>query len=195
MHDVPFAAGEFSLTLHEAQLNHGDQLAQWERLGLLRADAVAFSRERAQIEKLAAPAAAEPGQRNPVLSALLPRAPEHLRRFAAANDAHASLDARARSYLGVNCAHCHTLYGGGNSAMDFDWLLPPDEMHALGEPAKHGDFGLTAARVITPGAAARSVVIPRVSLRGPGQMPPLGTRIADPDGVRLLAEWIESLRK
>ncbi len=185
----------FSLTLHEAQLNHGDQLAQWERLGLLRADAVTFSRERAQIEKLPAPAAAESGQRNPALSTLLPRAPEHLRRFAAARDTHASLDARARSYLGVNCAHCHTLYGGGNSAMDFDWLLPPDEMHALGEPATHGDFGLPDARVIAPGAAARSVVIPRVSSRGPGQMPPLGTRIADPDGVRLLVEWIESLRK
>ncbi len=49
--------------------------------------------------------------------------------------------------------------------------------------------------MIAPGAAARSVVIPRVSIRGPGQMPPLGTRVADPDGVRLLVEWIESLRK
>ena len=95
----------------------------------------------------------------------------------------------------MNCAHCHTLYGGGNSAMDFDWLLPPDEMHALGEPAKHGDFGLTDARVIAPGGAARSVVIPRISSRGAGQMPPLGTRLADPDGVRLLVEWIESLRE
>ena len=185
----------FSLTLHEAQLNHGDQLARWESMGLLRADAVAFDRERNLTEKLPRPAEPAPDQRKPALSSLLPRDPDRLKKFAATNDLHASLDARARAYLGVNCAHCHTLYGGGNSAMDFDWLLPPDEMHALGEPAKHGHFGLTDARVIAPGVAARSVVIPRVSIRGPGQMPPLGTRIADPDGVRVLAEWIESLRK
>ena len=185
----------FSLTLHEAQLNHGDQLARWESMGLLRADAVAFDRERNLTEKLPRPAEPAPDQRKPALSSLLPRDPDRLKKFAATNDLHASLDARARAYLGVNCAHCHTLYGGGNSAMDFDWLLPPDEMHALGEPAKHGDFGLTDARVIAPGAATRSVVIPRVSIRGPGQMPPLGTRIADPDGVRLLVEWLESLTK
>ncbi len=185
----------FSLTLHEAQLNRGDQLARWESLGLLRADAAAFSRDRSAKELLPPLAPQSPDQRTPAASALLPRAPDGLRRFAAANDPHASLETRARTYLGVNCAHCHTQYGGGNSAMDFDWLLPRAEMHALGEPPAHGDFGLPAARIIAPGAAASSVVIPRISTRGPGQMPPLGTRIGDPDGTRLLVEWIESLRE
>ena len=102
---------------------------------------------------------------------------------------------RARIYLGANCAHCHTMYGGGNSAIDFDWLLPFEKMRALGEPPLHGDFALPDARIIAPGVAARSVAVTRVSLRGPGQMPPVGTRIPDPAGTRLLVEWIESLRE
>lgn len=31
-------------------------------------------------------------------------------------------------------------------------------------------------------------------MRGRGQMPPVGTSTADPEGLQLLAEWIQSLR-
>ncbi len=78
--------------------------------------------------------------------------------------------------------------------MDFDWLLPPGQMHALGELPQHGPLGLPEARVIAPGAAAQSVLIARVSTRGLNQMPPLATRAGDPEGVRLLVEWIQSLQ-
>ena len=67
-------------------------------------------------------------------------------------------------------------------------------MRALGETPRHGDFGLRDARVITPGAPERSVIVPRVAMRGPGQMPPVGSRVPDPEGARLLVEWIVSLR-
>ena len=184
----------YALTLHDGQLNVGDQLARIERLGLFRSDAAAFERDRAGREKRPLPSQAA-NERTPVVTPLLPRAAERLARFAAPDAGDATLEVRARNYLGVNCAHCHTMYGGGNSAMDFDWLVPRSEMRALGEPPAHGDFGLPQARVIAPGAAARSVVIPRVSTRGPGQMPPVGTRVADPAGTRLLVEWIESLRE
>ncbi|MDB6173877.1 MAG: hypothetical protein JWL59_3188 [Chthoniobacteraceae bacterium] len=183
----------FALTLHDAQLNRADQLTKWERLGLLRVDPVGFGHERPLED--ARPVGVEPNQRGSALSPLLPCDPSHLARFNAVNDPHASLEKRARSYLGVNCAHCHTLYGGGNSVMDFDWLVAPKAMHALNQLPQHGGFGLPDPRVIAPGSAARSVMISRVSTRGPGQMPPLGTRAGDPDGVRLLVEWIESLPK
>jgi mono/diheme cytochrome c family protein len=183
----------FSLTLHEAQLNRGDQLAKWERLGLLRVDAVAFERDRSPREKLPSLEAQSSDQRTPSTSPLFPRNLDRLRRFARADDTNVDLEKRARSYLGANCAHCHTLYGGGNSAMEFDWLVLADEMHAFDRPL-HGDFGLPDARVIAPGDAARSVLVPRISTRGPGQMPPVGTRAADPAGTRLLVEWIESLK-
>jgi len=185
----------FSLTLHESQLNRGAQLSRWERLGLFRTDAAGFERDRAQKEKAPALAQQAPTQRTPAVSPLLPRTPDRLRRFFSADDPHASLEARARSYLGVNCAHCHTLYGGGNSPIEFDWLTPREEMHAIGERSAHGDFGIPDARVIAPGEPGRSVLIPRISMRGPGQMPPVGTRVVDPDGTRLLVEWIQSLSK
>ncbi|MDP3069326.1 MAG: PQQ-dependent sugar dehydrogenase [Opitutaceae bacterium] len=180
----------FSLTLREAQLNTGDQLARWEAMALLHdaAPRPAGSRRRAERgaddygEQRVAPA-----------TTLLPRAPAQLARYAAAADQTASLDVRARSYLAVNCAHCHTVSGGGNSAMNFEWGVPPDRMQTIGQPPEHGDLGISDARVVAPGAAGRSVILPRMAVRGPGQMPPVASRASDPEGVRLMAEWIQSL--
>jgi glucose/arabinose dehydrogenase len=181
----------FSLTMREGQLNAGDQLARWEAMGLLRVEPPARpergrrARERESVdygEQRATPA-----------SALLPRAPAQLARYAAPGDPAAPLDLRARSYLAVNCAHCHTVSGGGNSAMNFEWGVPAERMQALGAKPEHGDLGITDARVIAPGAAGSSVILPRMALRGPGQLPPVASRAADPDGVRLIAEWIQSL--
>src|SRR5262249_51674155 len=100
----------FSLTLNEWQLNRGDQLARWEKMGMLQLDPAAFSRGRRgfgggrfyrqEIE-----------QRTGLKSSLLPRNPDHLGRFTPASDASASLETRARNYLAVNCAHCHTTNG------------------------------------------------------------------------------------
>ena len=186
----------FSLSLHESQLNHGDQLARWERLGLVRTEPPPpRGRRGGEGGGRFARAPDQPEQRTAVASSLLPRSPNRLRKFSAANDPQATPEERARSYLAVNCAHCHTLNGGGNSAMNFDWLMPLERMRAIDEPPQHGDFGLPNARVIAPGAAGRSVVIPRIAIRGPGQMPPVGTRAGDPDGVRVLAEWIATLGK
>ena len=134
-------------------------------------------------------------QRAPVASSLLPRNPESWRKFAAASDTSASLESLAGSYLSVNCAHCHTVNGGGNSAMDFEWNVSIERMHAINQPPQHGDLGITDAKVIAPGAPARSVLIPRMGTRAPGQMPPIGTRTADSEGLRLMAEWIASLRE
>ncbi len=183
----------FSLSLHEFQLNRGDQLNRWEQLGLLRTDVASFERSRRRDESSQRGSRPQPNQRPAKPSALLPRNPANLGTFNASATTAATLDKRARNYLAVNCAHCHTLNGGGNSVMNFDWLVSGSGMRALGEPPQHGDFGLANARIIAPGAPGQSVIIPRVAMRGPGQMPPVGSRSSDPDGVRLLAEWITSL--
>lgn len=182
----------FSLTLHESQLNAGDQLARWEALGLLQCDPAAYERNQQSPPNRTLSSQAK-DQRTPAVSRLLPRAPNHLRRFVRADDTSAPVAARARSYLGVNCAHCHTLYGGGNSVMDFDWLLPDNGMRAFDQLPQHGDFGLPGARIIRPGHPGLSVLVPRMTLRGPGQMPPAGTFHPDPAGLAVLVEWIATL--
>ena len=184
----------FALTLHDAQLNRGDQLQRWERMGMLTSNAVAFTKERAQAQRGPRLKKEEPGQRQATNSPLLPMNPDRLAAFVPTSDTKAPIAERARSYLGANCAHCHTMYGGGNSAMEFDWFGSEKDFQAIDRLPQHGSFDVPDARVIAAGAPGRSVVIPRVAKRGPGQMPPVGTRVADPDGVRTLAEWIESLR-
>jgi hypothetical protein len=183
----------FDLTLHEFQLNTGDQLKRMEALGLIQCDAASYERDRAPREHVDLPEQAS-GQRKPPVSPLLPRAPERLRHFVRADDASAPVSWRARSYLGVNCSHCHTLYGGGNSSMDFDWLLPDQGMHAFDQIPQHGDLGMTGAHIISPGDPAHSVLIPRVTMRGPYQMPPAGTLIPDAAGLSVLVEWIAGLK-
>jgi hypothetical protein len=48
--------------------------------------------------------------------------------------------------------------------------------------------------VLAPGDAAGSVLVARMRSRDPRvQMPPLGTRVADRDGLALIERWIDSL--
>jgi glucose/arabinose dehydrogenase/mono/diheme cytochrome c family protein len=125
-------------------------------------------------------------------AAAKPDAPRHVDPY----DTTAPLADRARSYLAVNCAHCHTPEGGGNTLMNLTAGVAPDQQHLIDAPPQHGAFGLTGvadARLIAPGNAGRSVLPIRVSLRGSGQMPPVGTLAADPAGIQLLLEWLQSL--
>ena len=129
----------FALTLHESQMNTGSQLARMEALGLFHCDAAAYERDQASRTnvRLAKQAVA---QRSPAASPLLPRSADRLHRFVRAGDVAAPLASRARSYLGANCAHCHTLYGGGNSVMDLDWERWAYVAMCLVLPAAWGGF-------------------------------------------------------
>ena len=188
---------EFTLTLREPQLNVGDQLSRWEALGLLRVDPLRDERGRRRqgtpVGGARGVRRSAPNQRPLPPSSLLPRNPAQLDRYASPTDSAASLEKRALTYLAVNCAHCHSPAGGGNSAMNFEWGVPPKQMHAIAEAPQHGDYGIADAHVISPSAPGRSVLIPRVASRGEGQMPPVASRVGDPGGVALLAEWILSL--
>ena len=44
-------------------------------------------------------------------------------------------------------------------------------------------------------AMISSVLVSRTALRIPGQMPPLGTIRADPEGTKVLVQWINSLKQ
>jgi hypothetical protein len=50
------------------------------------------------------------------------------------------------------------------------------------------------SRIVVPGRAADGVLPLRMRSRDPRvQMPPVGTRIPDPEGLALIERWIDSL--
>lgn len=109
-------------------------------------------------------------------------------------DTKQSLEARVRSYLHVNCSTCHVNEGGGNSTMEMGLATRTSDMRLIGEVPAHDRFDLTDARRVAAGSPERSVLYQRISRRGTGQMPPLGTTEVDRTAVKLIADWIRGLR-
>ena len=110
-------------------------------------------------------------------------------------DAKQPLDARARSWLHVNCSSCHVEAGGGNAAMELEFNRELDKMRLLDVKPLHQTFDLPDAKLVAPGHPERSVLVHRLGLRGPGQMPPLASTKVDERGAALMREWVRSLGK
>lgn len=107
---------------------------------------------------------------------------------------NASVATRARAYLHANCSHCHRPGGPTQSGMDLRDTTAFAEMNACNVPPQLGDLGLGAdARLITPGHAATSILVSRMSRRDEHAMPPLSTNRVDTAGVALVSEWIDGL--
>jgi uncharacterized repeat protein (TIGR03806 family) len=108
--------------------------------------------------------------------------------------ASAPREARVRSYLHVNCSVCHVSEGGGNANMELGLTTPLDKMRLIDEVPMHARFDLPDARLVAPGSPERSVLYYRISRRGTDQMPPLASTEVDREAVKLIADWIRSLR-
>jgi hypothetical protein len=79
--------------------------------------------------------------------------------------------------------------------MDLRYSTPLANTNACDATPGLGDLDLPDARIIAPGAADRSVLPARMSLRDdPDAMPPtgLGTQ-PDTQGAQLIRDWINSL--
>jgi mono/diheme cytochrome c family protein len=131
-------------------------------------------------------------------SALLSRAPARTNRLVNPYDVSHSLEDRARSYLQSNCSSCHVGAGGGNAAIDLEYRsayggVALEATRTVGVKPLHSAFDLVDARLIAAGHPERSVLVARMSRRGPGQMPQLATAIVDVPAVEVVRAWIESL--
>lgn len=112
-------------------------------------------------------------------------------------DAAVPLDKRARTWLDVNCAHCHRAEGPASNSGLFLTAgeTIPVRYGVLKRPAAAGKGSGDREFDIVPGKPDRSIMTYRVESTVPGvMMPELGRHIADPDAVKLLADWIASLR-
>ncbi len=113
------------------------------------------------------------------------------------DDSTAPLDARARAWLEINCAHCHRPDGPAKTSglhLTAD-VTRPFEL-GIGKPpvaAGRGSGGL--AYDIVPGYPDKSILYYRITSTDPGiMMPELGKKLVHEEGVALIREWIASLK-
>jgi uncharacterized repeat protein (TIGR03806 family) len=106
-------------------------------------------------------------------------------------DAHAPLAERARSYLDVNCAHCHQSDGtAGNTSLRLDAPGPADWSLGLCKASVAAGKG-TGDRLydIVPGKPDDSILAFRLaSTEGGVMMPELGRNTVHQEGVQLIRD-------
>jgi uncharacterized repeat protein (TIGR03806 family) len=105
----------------------------------------------------------------------------------------APIGERARAYLHTNCANCHRPSGPAPSDLDFRYTTALSATNACDITPTLSNLGITDARIIAPGSAARSVAVARVNRLGADAMPPLSKHVIDTAGVQLLTDWVNGL--
>jgi len=109
------------------------------------------------------------------------------------HDGSASVGDRARSYLHVNCAHCHRFGAGGSVDLELKYDTPLDRMKVLETRPVQGGFDMPAAQILAPGDPYRSALYYRMAKLGRGRMPHIGSEVVDELGLRLIHDWIRQL--
>jgi putative heme-binding domain-containing protein len=109
------------------------------------------------------------------------------------HEAGADVDARARSYLHANCAHCHQFGGGGSVNIQLRYDTALKDANAVDAKPVQGTFGIPDGKIISPGAPYQSILYYRMCKQGRGRMPHIGSEIVDEAGARLIGEWIRKL--
>jgi hypothetical protein len=147
-----------------------------------------------------ADASSEVDLRTLVARGLIRNLPPSLRDAAPRIEATSPIERAALGYLHGNCGHCHNdnvtrvpvelslAQSVGKGAAGVQRVLH-SMINADSRFRAHG--ASAAARLITPGNPDASVLIARVRSRNPQtQMPPIGTRLIDPEALALLERWI-----
>jgi hypothetical protein len=117
--------------------------------------------------------------------------------------ARTPVERAALGYLHANCGHCHDRGGSAADGVPVDLSLrqrvaphatTPPAAALLAAGARYGGGGHDG--LLVPGDPAGSLLLQRMQTRNPyAQMPPLGTRLADPEGTALVARWIAELER
>lgn len=110
-------------------------------------------------------------------------------------DESKSLEMRARSYLDMNCAHCHS----DNRHCDYRPIrfafAESSNLTNLGVCVQAQDiFDPALTQIVSPGNSERSILAVRLnSVAQELRMPLLGRTVKHDEGVELIEAWINSL--
>ncbi len=115
---------------------------------------------------------------------------------AALEPGSADLEARARTYLDINCAHCHNPAGtAGVTSQLFLEHTQSDPFH-LGVCKRPGSTGSDVGGNfgIVPGDHTQSILWYRTQTTESGKMmPQLGRSLSHAAGAQLIADWIDAM--
>jgi len=129
-----------------------------------------------------------------LLKGLPAKDPATLPMFPNPNDGSFDAASRARSYLEVNCSHCHQPGGTTQAAFDARWETPFALSGLCNAAPLNGDLGVGSAKLLVPGKPEQSLLILRMSdLDQPGRMPPFASNLVDALGIKALQSWVGSL--
>lgn len=122
----------------------------------------------------------------------LPNAIETMPNF---NDASQSLNLRARAYLDINCAHCHSEETHcAYRPMRFDFSDTEDATNLGICVDPDTNLSSDLGHIVEPGDPRKSVLHFRLNSTEPSnRMPLLGRATIHTEGVELIEEWITSL--
>lgn len=108
----------------------------------------------------------------------------------------AGTEDRARAYLDINCAHCHSPAGPANtSGLDLRaGQANPPRWGVRKRPIAAGRASGDLAFAIDPSHPERSILLHRMESTDPGvMMPELGRSTVDVEGVELVRKWISEM--
>jgi len=108
-----------------------------------------------------------------------------------------TLAERARAYLDVNCAHCHSIQGAASNTGLYlsDLQADPMRIGFCKTPVATGKASAEMLFDAVPGHPETSILTHRMASEEPKiMMPEIGRSIAHKEGVKLIREWLASLR-
>ena len=112
------------------------------------------------------------------------------------NHADGTLDQRARAYLDINCAHCHSLTGPAKTS-GLNLSIHNRDAYSLGvhkPPVAAGKGSGGLLYDIEPGMPEKSILHYRMLSNDPGiMMPELGRVMQHKEGLILIEEWIAQM--
>jgi uncharacterized repeat protein (TIGR03806 family) len=111
---------------------------------------------------------------------------------------HFTVNQRARAYLDVNCAHCHTQGGDAyNTGLFLEYeQTGADHLGILKSPVSAGGGAGGLDFDVIPGDALHSILAYRMNSVEPGTaMPELARTVIHKEGVVLIKQWINEMKK
>ena len=119
-----------------------------------------------------------------------------VRTMANYKDLNQNINLRARSYLEINCAHCH-IEGGSADTTGLFLTLEENQSKHLGffkKPVATGKGSFNLDYSIVPGKSEESILLARMQSLDPGiMMPESGRTLQDNEGLEIVRDWIDSL--